>query len=189
VEQRHISKLKALIARVRTIVGCDCAAHMVTATMIGSHFSIDRTSSRSSGRASTSTIEGLCLSFVCFRASWPVDCSAWSRQQVAQGRLTLAAWQCRQLSRGLRTSPAGSTPPPFVALRDPNLPWYRGATAVWPTALAADIDLSMRDRRTPERVLADVVAERGVATMCILPAGASSSSLHHAIRSGDRTLA
>src|SRR5262249_7579061 len=34
--------------------------------------------------AASEAIEGPCPSFVCFGASWPVDCCSCSRQQVAQ---------------------------------------------------------------------------------------------------------
>jgi hypothetical protein len=80
VEKRGL-QLNYLIARQRTIIGVTTLMAMVTAMTIGPPFPTGRILHLPSGIHAWS-----CLSFVCFRASWPVDCCTCSRPQMAQGR-------------------------------------------------------------------------------------------------------
>jgi hypothetical protein len=74
---------RLFIGRARTVVGTVMISLVLVMTT-GSRFSGDRTSYRSF--QASKRLRGPCPSFVCFGASWPVDCCTCSRQQVAEGR-------------------------------------------------------------------------------------------------------
>jgi hypothetical protein len=87
---------RLFIGRARTVVGT-LMISLVLVMTTGSRFSGDRTSYRSF--QASKRLRGPCPSFVCFGASWPVDCCTCSREQVALS-VSAPAHHCHAWNRG-----------------------------------------------------------------------------------------